>query len=730
MKTGELVAARMSGGITIVRVVDVEASRVRVAIRRKKQARLPSERIILSTQVFAEGDEQVAAFRRQSEDIASEVDIAELWEVVSDERTTFSFDDLNELYWGAEASAVQQVALLLCLDRDTLYFEAGKAGEDSNAGKVGNAGYTPRAPSAVEETLVRRRRQAQRAAEADELLECLQGGELPTTLTPHQQMLIDSIRDFAAFGEDYTRSALVKTLLNKLERKSGNLQRLAFNALVSCGEIAPDEPLELVRDEIAEAFSDDALAAADAVSEAELLDEPNRIDLTALPTFTIDDADTQDRDDALSLELLESSNVPSPSEGKLEPALSMPKEWKQGQKYRLGVHITDAGALIPQGSVLDEEANRRMASLYIPDRKIPMLPAAVSQNKGSLEAGERRAALSLLADISADGEILAFQVKPSIIVSDAALSYDAANAAIADAAHACHDMLASLNKLTDALQRRREAAGAVGIDRAELQIKVIASDDAQVDDVEVKVVERASPARQMVAECMVLCNSLLASFCRDNDLPAAYRSQSAPDLSDLGAGLPPGVEIGDGPLRQYLVMRRFAPADTRTAPAPHGGLGVPAYIQATSPLRRYPDMVMQRQISHYLSTGEPLYSVEEITSVAGRADVQIRAMGKLEDERRRYWLLKFFKLGMERGRDSNDDENSNASSIYEAIALENQPRRSALLELAAYPFRVRARLPDAILPGETVTLRLHSVDLWEKRASFVHTPHGIHAPEE
>lgn len=692
MKQGELVAARMSGGINIVRVVDVEAARVRVAIRRKKEARLPSERIVLSTQVFAEGDEQVADFRRQSEDIASGVDITELWEVVSDEQTTLPFDDLTELYWGVDASPAQQVALLLCLDRDSLYFEAGKAGED------GKAGYIPRTPAAVEETLARRKRQAQQAAEAADLVACLDKGELPPSLSPHQKMLIGSMRDYAAFGDDYTRSSLVKALLNRMQRKTGNLQRLAFDVLVSCGEFAPDEPIELVRDEVAERFSNDILAAAESIAESELLDDSNRIDLTELTTITIDDADTNDRDDALSLEWIENGS--------------------DGQ-YRLGIHITDAGALIPQGSPLDEEANRRMASLYIPDRKIPMLPTTVSHDKGSLEAGKRRAALSLLADISTDGKILRFEVKPSVIVSDAALSYDEANAAIINpnAGHTHHAMLASLHTLTEALKRQREAAGAVGIDRAELLIKVVSTDDVRVE-----VVQRDSPARQMVAECMVLCNSLLASFCRDNDIPAAYRSQSAPDLSDLGAGLPPGVDIGGGQLRQYLMLRRFAPAQSGTTAAPHGGLGVPAYIQATSPLRRYPDMVMQRQITHYLSAGEPLYSVEDITSVAGRADVQLRAMSKLEDERRRYWLLKSFKLRMERAADDGE------TSLFNAVVLENQPRRSALLELSDYPFRLRARLPDAILPGETVTLRLHNVDLWEKRASFIHIPEDIQAP--
>ena len=705
MKANELVAARMSGGITIVRVVDVEAARVRVAIRRKKQARIPSERIVLATQVFAEGDQQVADFRRRSEDIAADVDIAELWEVVSDEQTAMPFDDLAELYWGADASPAHQVALLLCLDRDSLYFEDSKAG------------YTPRTPDAVEETLARRKRQAQQAAEAAGLLACLENGELPPTLTPHQRMHIDSMRDYAAFGDDYTRSGLVKTLLNKMRRKTGNLQRLAFDTLVSCGEFAPDEPIELARDEIAEAFSDEAIAAAEEISDAALLADSSRIDLTALPTITIDDADTRDRDDALSLERLDSSYVPSPSEGRLEPVLSLPKEWGQGQKYRLGIHITDAGALIPQGSPLDEEANRRMSTLYIPDRQIPMLPPAVSHDKGSLDAGKRRAALSLLADINADGEILRYEVKPSIIASDAALSYDEANAAISHESHARHDMLATLHALTEALKRQREAVGAVGIDRPELLIKVVSSDDVQV-----KVVQRDSPARDMVAECMVLCNSLLAAFCRDNEIPATYRSQTAPDLTGLGADLPPGVDISeDGPLRQYLMLRRFAPAQSGNTAAPHGGLGVSAYIQATSPLRRYPDMVMQRQITHYLSAGEPLYGEDDITSVAGRADVQLRAMGKLEDERRRYWLLKYFKLRMATAPD-DDSPDDDPVALFKAVVLDNQPRRSAMLELTDYPFRVRARLPDAILPGETVTLRLHSVDLWEKRGSFIHAP--------
>lgn len=699
MKPGELVAARMSGGVAIVRVVAVEDTRVRVALRRKREARLPAERVILSTQIVAEGDEETAAFRDESEALADGLALVDLWEVVRDEGGALAFDDLAELYWGAAASAAERVALLLSLDRDDLYFEGGKAG------------YEPRSATAVEETLARRRRRAQNAADADALAAALSEGGLPPDLSAHQRSLMDDMREYAVFGDEYTRGAAVKALLGKVQGKGaagGNLQRLAFETLVATGDMAADAPLELAREGIEEAFSAEALAEAEAVSAAEPLADARRVDLTGLPIITIDDADTADKDDALSLERLDETH-------------------NGAAVYRLGAHITDAGALIAPGGALDAEANRRMATLYIPEGAIPMLPTAVSQGKGSLESGELRAALSLLARVSADGELLGYEVQPSVIRSRAALSYEEADAAILYAAGAGGDAgnadgagkageyaetLAALWALAGALKGRRELAGAVNIDKPEMQIRV-----AGPEDIRVRVIERDTPARAMVAECMVLCNSLLAGFCRDNGIAAAYRTQAAPDLSDVGAGLPPGTALEEGPLRWYLMMRRFAPADIGTAAGAHNGLGVAAYIQATSPLRRYPDMVMQRQISHFLSVGEPLYSTDEVASVAARAETQLRGLSKLEAQRRIYWFMKHLKL---RAASANDDD----GLIYDAIVLENHPRRSALLELADYPFRVRAQLPNAAQPGERAALRFGGADLWERRLSFTHAPDG------
>ena len=145
-------------------------------------------------------------------------------------------------------------------------------------------------------------------------------------------------------------------------------------------------------------------------------------------------------------------------------------------------------------------------------------------------------------------------------------------------------------------------------------------------------------------------------------------------------------------------------------PTPHVGLGVDAYIQATSPLRRYPDLVMQRQISHFLTVGEPVYSADDISLVAKRAEVQLRDLSRIEEARRRYWFLKYLMLTRLDAPDEAD--------LFTAYALENEPRRLAALDLDDYPFRVRADLPNSIEPGTTVTLKLTGVDLWRRHAYF------------
>ncbi len=687
MKPGEILVARVSGGASIVRCLEGDGassagkdSRVRIALGRNREARLPVDRVLLSTGLVASREEDVEAFRRRCDELASAMDLAEVWEVARDEASHLSLEDLAELYWGTAPDAAQRAACVLHLDRDSTYFVADREG------------YAPRSREAVADIHERRRREAENAQAADSLVASLASGRLPDELTRPQAALLEHLRGYVIHGEDYPRSGVARGLLERLNGGARDLQRLGFELLVSAGVLSPDEPLELERANIPRQFSAEALDEARAVDLARLLAQPHRRDLSGIPTITIDDADTQDRDDALSLEAL------------------------PGPAFQVGIHIADAGALVTHGGALDQEADRRMSTLYVPDGKVPMLPPSLSNNMGSLEPGEGRVALSLLVRMSEEGEVQGWEVVPSVVRSQAALSYEEADRALAENGHPWHQALATLERIALGLRRRREAAGAVVLERPEMTIKALPS-----GEVEVRVLRRATSSRQLVAEFMILCNALLAEFCARQDLPAAYRSQAVPDLSGIAqeaaGGLAREAAMAETPLRWYLVMKRLPPASLDTVPQPHGGLGVPAYIQATSPLRRYPDLVMQRQISHFLDTGRPLYSFEAIASVAQRAEVQLRELARIEDERERYWFLKYLQQ-------SHLGPPGSGRELFRAMVLENSAGRTGLLELLDYPFRVRAELPGNHLPGEVVTLRLHGVDLWRRAAYFTYVRSG------
>ena len=597
--------------------------------------------------------------------MAAAIDLSEVWELVRDEEGPTSPDELAELYWGDSAQAAQRVALALHLDRHTDYF-------------VRTAdGYQARTAEAVDEIRTRRRRQAEYAADADALVEALRDGRLPDPPTKNQDAQLRHLRDYAVHGDDYARARAARDLLDSAVTGPGDPQRACFELLARAGVFSPDEPLELARADIPLAHPADSLAEADAVAR-----EPPRPaevdDLTGLAVFTVDNAGTEERDDALSFDPAGEST------------------------FRVGVHVSYAGLLLPRGGAMDREADRRMATLYLPERRIDMLPPAFCLGVGSLDPDVDRYALSLSAELSETGEPVNWELKPSRVRSTAALSYEDADRVLEDEEQPAHSALAGLERAARALRARREESGAVTLDQPEMSISV----DEQ-GRIRVAVTRRDSPARQLVAEMAILYNVLAAELCRSEGIPAVYRVQTAPDLS--------GIADFPEPLRRYQAARRLFPADLDSEPGAHGGLGVPVYLQATSPLRRYPDLVMQRQIAHYLATGKHLYTPEQIASVMQRAEVQLRELSRIEGARKRYWFLKYLQ-----GSVLDAPGSSDVSREFEAVVLENEPHRRALLELVEYPFRMRAELPRQAEPGDRVALALREVDLWRRLAHFVY----------
>ncbi len=672
MEPDEIVVARLNQGATVLRYVDRTPSRVTLALGRNKQAKLPADRVLYATGIVPRDYEGFLKFRDGAEEAAKEIDLSEVWEVAVDEQVAMSVEEIADLYYDSDFGPAEMVALTLHLDHGSDYFV------------LQDGGHVPRTEEELEALRARRRREAENAEAAETLMTALNSGTLPDPMSRLHENLLEHIRGFAVHGDEYTRSYAAHSLLRDTSDGTRDLQRRAFDLLAGAGVFTEDEPLELHRSEIEEDFSKAALEEAEAIPENPLSDDRERLDLTDLETFTIDDVDTRDRDDALSVETVEGG-------------------------YRVGVHIADAGALVAIDGAMNIEADRRMATLYLPERSIPMLPPEFVHHVGSLDPDQVRPAVSLLVSIDESGQVQDYEIRPSLIRSRAAISYVEADDAIADETRRWHRVLRPLSELAQTLLAQRERAGAFNVNREEMIIKVTTP-----TDIDVRVVARSTPARDLVSEMMVLCNSLMADYCKVNDLPASYRSQSAPDVADLDLYDDEGVLRPLTRLQRYRLMRRFTPAVISVTPTPHVGLGVDAYIQATSPLRRYPDLVMQRQISHFLASGEPVYSADDISSVAKRAEVQMREVSRIEEARRRYWFLKYLMLT----RLGSPDE----ADHFTAYVLENEPRRLAALDLDEYPFRVRAELPNTIEPGTTVTLKLTGVDLWRRQAYFLHVP--------
>ena len=674
MEPDEIVVARLNQGATVLRYVDRTPTRVTLALGRNKQAKLPADRVLYATGIVPRDYDTFLEFRDGVEEAANEIDLSVVWEVVVDEQVPMTVEEIADLHYDSGYGAVETAALTLHLDHGSDYFLPQ------------DGGHVPRTVEDLEALRARRRREAENTEAARTLMDALNSHALPDPMSRLHEGLLEHVEGFAVHGDEYTRSYAAHTLLRDASDGTRDLQRRAFDLLVGAGVFSEDEPLELRRAEIEEDIPPAALEEAESIRQDSSSDDRERLNLTDLDTFTIDDADTRDRDDALSLEAVAGG-------------------------YRVGIHIADAGALVPIDGAMNVEADRRMATLYLPERSIPMLPPAFVHHVGSLDPHQARRAVSLLVNVDEAGQVRDYEIRPSLIRSRAAISYGEADAAISDESHEWNATLRPMSGLAQALLARRERAGAINVNREEMIIKV-----ASPTDIEVRVAARSTPARDLVSEMMVLCNSLMADYCKVHEIPASYRSQSAPDVSDLDLFDEDGVLRPLTRLQRYRLMRRFTPAAISVTPTPHVGLGVDAYIQATSPLRRYPDLVMQRQISHFLTVGEPVYSEEDISHVAKRAEVQMRELSRIEDQRRRYWFLKYLML--------TRLDSPEGADLFTAYVLENEPRRLAALDLDEYPFRVRADLPNAIEPGATVKLKLTGVNLWRRHAYFLHVPHS------
>lgn len=313
-----------------------------------------------------------------------------------------------------------------------------------------------------------------------------------------------------------------------------------------------------------------------------------RTDLTHLPAFAIDDAGTADPDDAISLEMLAAG-------------------------CRLWIHVADAAALVLPGSPADLEARARGACLYLPDGKISMLPRRAEQEL-AMGLEEVTPALSLRVDVGANGEIGDVAVVSSL-VRVTRLTYSEAERRLSE------PPLSHLHHLARDFCARRRDNGAIRIDLPEVDVYV---DDG---DVVIRSVEPLE-SRVLVREAMLIAGEATARFAAERGIPLPHAKQAAPDIDERPEDL----------AGMFALIRRMGRTEYSTVPGRHAGLGLESYVQVTSPLRRYLDLVVHQQLRAHLR-GLPLFDGQELVERIGATEAVVGSMRHAERLAEAHWKL-------------------------------------------------------------------------------------------
>ena len=531
---------------------------------------------------------KAAANKRK--DLAGSVNIRELWDTLHTEQEWIDLATMTGLCFPANPDGDHEAAVVRAIFNDRLYF------------KFDLDRFFPNSEKRVEQIAAHRREEARRnriIEEGGAWLKTVNGDK--GSFSPDSLSLeyVKILKSFYLFEKESTHYALGKAMLEKAGIRDSEA---IFQLLVKLGIWDKNENIELHRYKIPITFPAEVTksAAELAGSTSDISTYRGREDLTMLPVITIDGQSTTDFDDALSIEEMD-------------------------DHYRLGIHISDVGHYIKKEDIIDQEALVRGSSIYMLDRKIPMIPACLAEDLCSLKAGELRPAISVIVKLSRFFQIIDFEIIPSLVRVKQQLTYYDVNLIAEDDRE-----IGILYDIAKKFREFRLGRGAVQITLPEINIRI-----NETGELTINRMQRESPGRMLVEEIMIMANWLMARFLAKQDAPAIFRSQPEP-RGRLYKG-------NEGSLFQNWMQRKLLSRYVLgMEPEHHSGLGLEAYVTATSPIRKYYDFATQRQIRAVLGLEEP-YSIEEIQRIIQLLEQPMSCVLKIQNSRHRYWLLKYLE---------------------------------------------------------------------------------------
>ncbi len=375
--------------------------------------------------------------------------------------------------------------------------------------------------------------------------------------------------------------------------------------------------------------------AAHAIPEEVGPPEPGLEDVRGLYTVTIDPVDARDFDDAISIE-------------------------RVGKGWRLGVHIADVSRYVPWGSAIDVEARQRATSVYLVDRVLPMLPERLSNGTCSLKPQVDRFSFTVMMDVDRTGLVERYRLFPSLMRSDRRLTYDEVDEWLATDAgfpdEECERLLKEFRDCAAAIQKRRIARGGLDFETVEPKVRL----DAEGHPIDV-VIRQRTVATNMIEEAMIAANEAVARHMVEVTAPMVFRIHEEPDPDAL-AQVAVVLKEFDYPIKDVhgaspitfqkiirfahgrpekllinsLVLRTLKRARYTDHLDIHFGLASEAYCHFTSPIRRYPDLVVHRllraQLTRTLDRPPTADMVPELEWLAEHGSLMEREAESAENE--------------------------------------------------------------------------------------------------
>jgi len=451
--------------------------------------------------------------------------------------------------------------------------------------------------------------------------------------TINQEIIIRKENYNGAYKNDKVKAKIVNYNFK------GKIECVVEEVIGNINDPGVDILSKILKYNIDPVFSDEVLKEADKYQSVSESDLKNRTDLRKEMIITIDGDDSKDFDDAVIVKKLDNGN------------------------YKLGVSIADVSHYVTKGSILDEEAYKRGTSVYLPGRVVPMLPVNLSNNICSLVPGEDRLTISCDMEIDKGGKVVSYQIYPSVINSYKRMTYSKINKIFdgdVDLSEEYADLVGmfyNMRNLARNLRKKRETVGSINFETDEAYITLDDSGKA----VDIKLRERGV-SENIIEEFMLKANQVVAEHVFWLNLPFIYRVHDKPKeekierllrmSAALGYKVKGKKEITNLELQKLLDNVKGSPAEKgvnllmlRSMQKAiysennigHYGLAFSHYTHFTSPIRRYPDLIVHRLLREYLFMDNKSldiinYYTEKMPEIAEQTSKCERLAVKLERE--------------------------------------------------------------------------------------------------